>query len=76
VLIERLPKPADEGAAAGDLAGHLMEGVTARRREAEFDVRRAALIGALLWVGDVVAEQRHVVLEHVVLGGRSAERDR
>ena len=73
VLDEVLAEPADQIAAVGDLRGHSVERATARRGEPKGDVRLAGLIGRLLRVGDVVAEQRHVVLEHVELGGGIAE---
>ena len=71
VLVLRVAQRAVELAAMRDVAGDPLEGALAVSGEAERDVGVASRVGALLRVGDVVAEQRDVVLEHVELGGGS-----
>ncbi len=63
-----LPRPLTSCAAVGDRLGDVLERVLALGVEPERDVGAAALVGGLLRVGDLVPEQRHVVLEHVELG--------
>ena len=65
VLVELLTEPAHPVAAMRDVRGDVLERLLPLGREREGDVRAAGLVGRLLRVRDVVAEQRHVVLEHV-----------
>ena len=60
--------------ATGDPGAHFVELGGTLRGEAEADVGRAGLVGALGGVGDPLTGQRDSVLEHVELGRCARER--
>ena len=63
------PRPLTRSAAVGDVRRDVLELALALAAEAERDVGLAGVrVGALLRIGDLVAAQRDVVLEHEELG--------